>query len=90
MKEYNIKDLMGTLDFEKDKLHKTKYNLFLTTYEIEVLTKYHIIYDKYQTAKEILQEIENKIMDLEQEEQEELDQVGMTIAERDYYQNTRK
>ena len=90
MKEYNIEELISNLDLEKNKLHKTKHNLFLTTYEIEVLTKYHIIYDKYQTAKEILQEIENKIADLEQEEQEELDQVGMTIAERDYYQNTRK
>ena len=90
MKEYNIEELISNLDFEKNKLHKTKHNLFLTTYEIEVLTKYHIIYDKYQTAKEIFQELEDKIADLEQEEQEELDQVGMTIAERDYYQNTRK
>ena len=90
MKEYNIEELVSHLDFEKNKLHKIKRNLFLTAYEIEVLTKYHIIYDKYQTAKEILQEIENKIVDLEKEDQEELDQVGMSIAERDYYQKTRK
>ena len=36
MKEYNIEKLVNSLDFEKNKLHKTKQNLFLTTYEIEV------------------------------------------------------
>lgn len=90
MKEYNIKDLMGTLDFEKDKLHKTEYNLFLTTYEIEVLDKYDIIYNKHHTAKELLQDINYRIPYLEEAEAEELDEVGRSIAERDYYQNTRK
>ena len=42
MKEYNIEELVNSLDFEKNKLHKTKGNLFLTTYEIDVLIKYHI------------------------------------------------
>ena len=85
-----LKDLLSVIDFEKNKFHKTKHNLFLTTYEMNILDKYHIRYNQYQTAKEILQEIENKIVDLEKEDQEELDQVGMSIAERDYYQNTRK
>ena len=45
---------------------------------------------KCKTAKELLQEVEYKIVDLEKEQQEELDQIAMSIAERDYYQNTRK
>ena len=90
MKEYNIEELVNSLDFEKNKLHKTKRNLFLATYEIDVLIKYHINYNNYKTAKELLQEIEYKMVDLEQEQQEELDQIAMSIAERDYYQNTRK
>ena len=90
MKEYNIEELVGTLDFERNKLKKTKHNLFLTTHEIEILDKYHIAYNRYHTAKELLQEINYKIPYLEEEEIEELDEVSMSIAERDYSQNTRK
>ncbi len=90
MKEYNIEELLGNIDFEKNKLHSTKNNIFLTTYEIAVLKKYHITYDNCQTAKQILQQIEMIIPDLDDLEIEELDQVSMSIAERDYYQNTNK
>ena len=62
----------------------------MTNYEIAVLKKYHIDYDNCKTAKEILQKVENIISDLDELEQEELDQVEMSIAERDYYQNTNK
>ncbi len=90
MKEFNIEQIIGTIDFNKNKLHKTKTNLYLTTYEIEILKKYHITYEKCQTNKEILQNIEYIINDLDKTEQEELDQVSISIAERDYYQNTKK
>ncbi len=90
MQDYNIDELIGAIDFEKNKLHKTKYDIFLTTYEIDTLNKYHIPYDTCTNAKQILQRIESIILDLDKEDQEELDQVSMTIAERDYYQNTNK
>lgn len=90
MQDYNIDELISAIDFEKNKLHKTKYDIFLTTYEIDTLNKYHIPYDTCTNAKQILQRIESIILDLDKEGQEELDQVSMTIAERDYYQNTNK
>lgn len=90
MKEYNIEELLGSIDFEKNRLQQTKQNLFLTNYEIAVLKKFHIDYDNCKTAKEILQKVESIISDLDDFEQEELDQVEMSIAERDYYQNTNK
>ena len=90
MTEYNIEELLGVIDFEKNKFQTPKQNLFLTNYEIAVLKKYHIDYDNCKTAKEILQKVESIISDLEDLEQEELDQVSMSIAERDYYQNTNK
>ena len=90
MSEYKIEELLNAIDFEKNKLQKTKQDLFLTNYEIAVLKKYHIDYDNCKTAKEILQKVENIISDLDELEQEELDQVEMSIAERDYYQNTNK
>lgn len=90
MTEYNIEELLNDLDFEKNKLHQTKNRLALTGYEIEVLKKYQIPYDRYHNEKEVLQEIEVIIPELEPEEQDELDQVSMSIAERDYYKNTNK
>lgn len=90
MQDYNIDELISAIDFEKNKLHKTKYDIFLTTYEIDTLNKYRIPYDTCTNAKQILQRIESIILDLDKEDQEELDQVSMTIAERDYYQNTNK
>lgn len=90
MAEYKIDELLNVIDFKKNKLQKTKQNLFLTNYEIAVLKKYHIDYDNCQTVKEILQKVESIISNLDDLEQEELDQVEMSIAERDYYQNTNK
>ena len=90
MSEYKIEELLNAIDFEQNKLQKTKQDLFLTNYEIAVLKKYHIDHDNCKTAKEILQKVENIISDLDELEQEELDQVEMSIAERDYYQNTNK
>ena len=90
MSEYKIEELLNAIDFEQNKLQKTKQDLFLTNYEIAVLKKYHIDYDNCKTAKDILQKVENIISDLDELEQEELDQVEMSIAERDYYQNTNK
>ncbi len=90
MTEYNIEKLINTLDLEKNKLHQTKNHLALTGYEIEVLKKYQISYDRYKNEKEILQAIEKVIPEVEPEEQEELDQISMSIAERDYYKNTNK
>lgn len=90
MTEYNIEELLNDLDFEKNKLHQTKNHLTLTGYEIEVLKKYQIPYDRYHNEKEVLQAIEVIIPELEPEEQDELDQVSMSIAERDYYKNTNK
>lgn len=90
MTEYNIEELLNDLDFEKNKLHQTKNHLALAGYEIEVLKKYQIPYDRYHNEKEVLQAIEVIIPELEPEEQDELDQVSMSIAERDYYKNTNK
>ena len=90
MKEYNIEELLNSIDFEKNRFHQTKNHLFLTTSEIEILKRYHIDYEICATEKQILQRIEAIIPELDDQEQEELDQVSMSIAERDYYQNTNK
>lgn len=90
MKEYKIEELLNSIDFEQNRFHQTKNNLFLTTGEIEILKRYDIDYENCLTEKQILQRIETIMPELDDLEQEELDQVSMSIAERDYYQNTNK
>lgn len=92
MEEFNLKEVYDLLfaDLEKNKLQHTKHNIYLTNYEMEILSKFHIDFEKCYSSKEILQKIENKMRYLEEEEQADLEQVSMSIVERDYYQNTRK
>lgn len=92
METYNLEEVLTSIskDFEKNKLQYIKHNVYLTNYEIEILNQYEIDYEICYSQKELLQKIENKMRYLEEEEQDELEQVLMNIAERDYYQNTRK
>ena len=45
-----LKDFLSVIDFEKNKFHKTKHNLFLTTYEMNILDKYHIRYNNQRNT----------------------------------------
>lgn len=86
-KEYNIDEIINTLDFESNHFITTAHNLYLTQKEISILKSFNIDYDHCSTAKELIRRIEDM---LDEEESEELEQVSIAIAERDYYQNTNK
>lgn len=85
--EYNIDEIISTLDFKSNQFKVTANNLYLTQKEIAVLKSYEIDYNNCLTEKELLHKIEQT---LQEEESEELEQVSIAIAERDYYQNTPK
>ena len=66
-------------------LNKINKNLFLTNYEINVLEKYNIDYKKcpdYNSLIYLIEEIE--------EDYEDLENISLSISERNYYQNTNK
>lgn len=86
--EYNIDELVNSLDFKSNSLKDCGNGIFLTNFEISVLNRYNIDYSKYNDLKGIIFEIE-EILDYEVSD-EDLEQVSKTIAERDYYQNTNK
>lgn len=67
----------------------TKSGLLLTNQEISVLKKYNIDYEKCSTLKEILFIIES-IFEEEADDLDDLDAVSLSLAERDYYQNSNK
>lgn len=86
--EYNIDELVNSLDFKSNSLNDCGNGIFLTNFEISVLNRYNIDYSKYNDLKGIIFEIE-EILNYEVSD-DDLEQISKTIAERDYYQNTNK
>ena len=86
-KEYNIKELLDSIDFNKNKLTKVNDKLMLTNYQIEVLKRFDIIPENYTNLSNIIcdaEEVYEETLD------EELDVILSELQERNYYENTNK
>lgn len=86
-KEYNIKELLNSIDFNKNKLTKVNDKLMLTNYQIEVLKRFDIIPENYISLSSIIcdaEEVYEETLD------EELDAILSELQERNYYENTNK
>ena len=88
--EYNIEEIISSLDFKSSKLNNLSNGLVLTNNEIDVLNKYNIKYKSCSSLKEVLMLIDEKFNYEEVDNPDELDSVSASIAERDYYQNSNK
>jgi hypothetical protein len=88
MNEYDLDSVINDLDFEKNSLKTCKNGLLLTNYEIEVLDKYKIDFNKTSSLKEILYLID-EVLD-EDNSLTDLENISLSISERDYYMNTKK
>lgn len=85
--EYNIKELLNSIDFNKNKLTKVNNKLMLTNYQIEVLKRFDIIPENYTSLSSIIcdaEEVYEETLD------EELDVILSELQERNYYENTNK
>lgn len=86
-KEYNIKELLDSIDFNKNKLTKVNDKLMLTNYQIEVLKRFDITPENYSGLSSIIcdaEEVYEETLD------EELDAILSELQERNYYENTNK
>ena len=86
-KEYNIKELLDSIDLNKNKLTKVNDKLMLTNYQIEVLKRFDIIPENYSSLSSIIcdaEEVYEETLD------EELDAILSELQERNYYENTNK
>lgn len=88
--EYNIEKLVGEIDFSLGKLNYISNTYALTNREIEVLNKYDIDYKSCVSLKDVLNRIEDVFYTDDDLELDDLEEVSLSIAERDYYQNTNK
>lgn len=86
-KEYNIKELLDSIDFNKNKLTRVNDKLMLTNYQIEVLKRFDIIPENHISLSSIIcdaEEVYEETLD------EELDAILSELQERNYYENTNK
>lgn len=61
--------------------------LVLSNHEIDILRKYNIDYETCKDMKELIFILNEYLYD---QNQTDLEEIAMTISERDYYQNTNK
>lgn len=87
MNNYNINELINDIDFESNKLVKITDKLYLTNYQIEILTKYNINYKELGSLSSIIFMAEEI---LEEDDYEDLEEITKELSERNYYENTNK
>lgn len=69
------------------KLQKINKNIFLTNYEINILNINKINYKNCSSYNDILYLIDETLQTIDNQE---LEQISLSISERNYYQNTNK
>lgn len=82
-----IKKLLNEIDFDNNKLQKVNDNLYLTNNQIEILKRYNIDYETSNSLRDLMIKIESI---LDYEDIEELENLLITLTERNYYENTNK
>ena len=80
-----INKISNELDFNNN--YNDINGLILTDYEISVLDKYNIDYKNCIDLKSLIYYIEEI---LNEESFDDLEEVSLSISERDYYENTHK
>ena len=85
--EISVDQAFNFADFDKMLLKRRENNLLLSDYQVYILSRNNIDFNKYADIKQLLFEIEEVLND---EFDEELDIVATQLAELDYYNNTKK
>lgn len=85
--EVSLKEAIEFSSHENLLLKRRENNLLLSDYQISILNRNGISYEKYTNIKDLLFEIENSLDDYFDEE---LDVVSGQLAEYIYYNETKK
>lgn len=84
--DYPIEEIIRDMNFSDYSYRTLSNGLMLTNWEISVLDKYRVPYQNCHNLKELLFEIEKTISNFDM--CEDLNNVSISISERDYYENT--
>ena len=82
-----IKNVLNNINFNDNKLIQVNKNLYLTNNQIEILKRYDIGYETSNNIRDLMLKIENII---DYEDIEELELLLDKLAERQYYEETKK
>ena len=83
-----ILEFSNSLDLESNLLKTYKSGVMLTNYETQVLDKYNKDYRSVSSLKEIIYLVEEVLN--EDSSLDVLENISLSISERDYYMNTNK
>lgn len=89
MKEYDIDKLVSEIDFSINNFNDYGNGILLTNSEVLVLEKYSINYKDCSSLKELIYKVEN-YLESEDYGLEDLENVSLSISERNYYYYTNK
>lgn len=86
---YDIEKLLENVDLEENLLHDCGNGMLLSDKHIAVLKRYDFDYKKYNNINSLLFDIEEYLND-DSDDADDLEWVSSDLAERNYYQNTKK
>lgn len=87
-KNYDINELVETIDIDKNVPQKRKNGLVLRETHIEILKKYNIDYEKYASLSSLIFEIEEILNN--ESDCEDLEWLSYELSEMNYYNYTNK
>ena len=89
MNQEDLNKIIETIDFKP--LKHIKSDIYLNDNHIQILNKYNIEYNKYNSIKELIYEIEEILNDnYNSLDMDDLDWVSQNLSEFNYYNNTNK
>lgn len=86
-KEINIDDLADEI-VSSTTLKKIKNDIYLNNEQIDILKKYDINYQKYNSLSNLIFDIEEILN--EDSDMQDLEEVSRVLSELNYYNNTKK
>ena len=89
-KTYDIDELVQNINFESNLLQKRENGLMLSDKHIDILNRYEFDYRKYNNINSLIFDIEDYLNYDNSMDTEDLEWVSIDLAERNYYQNTKK
>lgn len=85
MEEFNIEDLVNSINFEENSIAYIKNDIVLTQKEINILKELDINYESYTSMSSLIIALDEYVDD-----DPELEEVLKDMSDRNYYMNTNK
>lgn len=87
-KEINVEDIVKDVYNDNDIIKMRGNGIYLSNNQVEVLRKYNIDYEKYNSLNSLIFEIEEVLN--EETDLDDLEEISQKLSELNYYNNTNK